>query len=135
MAIIKLDGGYNALPISYKRGNPIPLDTTAVWYDEAQLKAYAATGATAYIGQILTLVQPILDAEGQDTGAKTAIVYVIANAAGDLIKLGDANTDADELAERIAELEQVWGADPNALKKTLDSIKEIQDFISKQLNA
>jgi hypothetical protein len=32
MAIIKLDGGYNALPISYKRGNPIPIDTTMVWY-------------------------------------------------------------------------------------------------------
>ena len=130
MAIIKLDGGYNALPISYKRGNPIPLDTTAVWYDEAQLRTYAKDGATAYIGQILTLVKPILDEEGTDTGLKTSVVYVIANAEGDLIKLADANTDADELAERVAELEQVWGADPDNLKKTLDSIKEIQDFIS-----
>lgn len=130
MAVIKLDGGYNALPISYKRGNPIPLDTTAVWYDEAQLKNYAETGATAYVGQVLTLVQPVLDAEGQDTGVKTAIVYVIANTAGDLIKLGDAGTDADELKERIAELEEVWGADPDSLKETLDSIKEIQDFIT-----
>jgi hypothetical protein len=85
MAVIKLDGGYNALPISYKRGNPIPLDTTALWVDayvdistpawdvktaaDAQnnlnikLKTgferaqhYASNGVTAYVGQVLTVV-------------------------------------------------------------------------------
>lgn len=81
MAIIKLDGGYNALPISYKRGNPIPLDTTAVWYDEAKLIEYAKTGVTAYVGQVLTLV---------DSTNNTATAYVIANTAGDLEPIGTA---------------------------------------------
>jgi len=50
MAIIKKDGGYNALPIAYKRGNPIALDTTSVWYSYSDLETYAASGATAYVG-------------------------------------------------------------------------------------
>ena len=83
MAIIKLDGGYNALPISYKRGNPIPLDTTAVWYDFAELTTYAKTGVTAYVGQVLTYV----DAENN-----TATAYVIANVAGDLEPIGTVPT-------------------------------------------
>jgi hypothetical protein len=57
MAVIKTNGGYNALPISYKRGNPIPLDKSAVWYDYDQMVAYAQNDATAYVGQILSLVQ------------------------------------------------------------------------------
>ena len=81
MAIIKLDGGYNALPISYKRGNPIPLDTTAVWYDFTELETYAASGVTAYVGQVLTYV---------DSENNTATAYVIANTAGDLEPIGTA---------------------------------------------
>ena len=56
MAIIKKDGGYNALPIGYKRGNPIPLDTTAVWYNFTDMENYAKESPTAYVGQILSLV-------------------------------------------------------------------------------
>jgi hypothetical protein len=81
MAIIKLDGGYNALPISYKRGNPIPLDTTAVWYDYDAMKEYAETGVTAYVGQILGLV---------DEANETATAYIIINTAGALQEVGAA---------------------------------------------
>ena len=81
MAIIKLDGGYNALPISYKRGNPIPLDTTAVWYDFAALETYAQSGVTAYVGQVLTYV---------DSTNNTATAYVIADTAGTLEPIGTA---------------------------------------------
>lgn len=81
MAIIKTDGGYNALPISYKRGNPIPLDTTAVWYDLDELKAYAASGVTAYVGQILAYV---------DTENDVSTAYIIADEAGNLKEVGSA---------------------------------------------
>jgi hypothetical protein len=81
MAIIKLDGGYNALPISYKRGNPIPLDTTAVWYDYAALETYAKEGVTAYVGQVLTYV---------DSTKNTATAYVIADTTGTLEPIGTA---------------------------------------------
>jgi hypothetical protein len=50
MAVIKTNGGYNSLPISYKRGNPIPLDKSAVWYDYDLMVAYATSNPTAYVG-------------------------------------------------------------------------------------
>jgi hypothetical protein len=79
MAIIKKDGGYNALPISYKRGNPIPLDTTAVWYNKTDLETYAQSGVTAYVGQILTLVNEEL---------KSVEVYKIVDKEGNLELVG-----------------------------------------------
>lgn len=75
MATIKKDGGYNALPISYKRGNPIPLDKSAVWYNKAEMEEYAVSNPTAYVGQVLSYVN--------ETDNKVE-VYVIANEAGDL---------------------------------------------------
>ena len=75
MATIKKDGGYNALPISYKRGNPIPLDKSAVWYDKVEMKTYAVSNPTAYVGQVLSYVNEI------DNKVE---VYVITNEAGDL---------------------------------------------------
>ena len=77
MAKIKLDGGYNALPISYKRGNPIPLDTTSVWYNLTDLETYAKEGVTAYVGQVLTLVED-----------NKTTVFVIADEAGSLEPVG-----------------------------------------------
>ena len=101
MAIIKLDGGYNALPISYKRGNPIPLDTTAVWYDEAELRAYAASGVTAYVGQVLSLVSEVKNDEGEVTG-HTSTAYIIADTNGTLEPIGTAPV-GDETSVVVAE--------------------------------
>lgn len=92
MAVIK-NGDYMALPIAIKRGNPIPLDTTAVWYDKTELETYAASGATAYVGQILTLVA--------DSNCEA---YMISNEAGTLIKLA-ATTASGDLASDVATLQ------------------------------
>ena len=75
MATIKKDGGYNALPISYKRGNPIPLDKSAVWYDKTEMVAYATSNPTAYVGQVLSCF---------DENTNRVEVYVISNEEGDL---------------------------------------------------
>ena len=56
MATIMNDAAYMGFPLSIKRGNPAPVDTTAVWYSKTELETYAASGATAYVGQVLTLV-------------------------------------------------------------------------------
>ena len=101
MAIIKLDGGYNALPISYKRGNPIPLDTTAVWYDLAELQAYASSGVTAYVGQVLSLVSEVKNEEGAVTG-HTSTAYIIADTNGTLEPIGTAPI-GDEKSIVVAE--------------------------------
>lgn len=78
MATVKKDGGYNALPISYKRGNPIPLDKSAVWYNKTEMETYAASNPTAYVGQILSYVDEIND---------NTEVYVILDEEGNLQRL------------------------------------------------
>lgn len=93
MATIKNDAAYMALPMNIKRGNPIPLDTTAVWYNKTELETYAASGATAYVGQILTLVA--------DSKCEA---YMISNEAGTLIKLA-ATTASGDLASDVATLQ------------------------------
>lgn len=93
MATILNNAAYMALPMNIKRGNPIPLDTTAVWYSKAELDAYAATGATAYVGQVLTLVE---------NGAVAA--YMISDEAGTLVKLAQTTATGD-LAGDVATLQ------------------------------
>lgn len=98
MATILNDAAYMALPMNIKRGNPIPLDTTAVWYNKTELEDYAKNGATAYVGQILTLV----------AGGKCE-AYMISNEAGTLVKLAQTTTSGD-LASDVANLQtQVEG--------------------------
>lgn len=93
------NAAYMALPMNIKRGNPIPLDTTAVWDNKAELEAYAKSGATSYVGQILTLF-----ADG------VAEAYLISNEAGDLVKLaqtsgtGDVSADIANLNKKINSL-------------------------------
>ena len=81
MATILNDAAYMALPMNIKRGNPIPLDTTAVWYNKTELETYAASGATAYVGQVLAYVN---EAEN------TAKAYIIADTNGTLTEVGAA---------------------------------------------
>lgn len=98
MATILNDAAYMALPMNIKRGNPIPLDTTAVWYNKTELETYAASGATAYVGQVLTLV----------AGGKCE-AYMISNEAGTLVKLAQTTASGD-LASDVANLQtQVEG--------------------------
>lgn len=98
MATILNDAAYMALPMNIKRGNPIPLDTTAVWYNKTELENYAKTGATAYVGQVLTLV----------AGGKCE-AYMISNEAGTLVKLAQTTASGD-LASDVANLQtQVEG--------------------------
>ena len=105
MATIMNDAAYMGFPLSIKRGNPAPVDTTAVWYDKTELETYAASGATAYVGQILTLI-----ANGK------AEAYMISNEAGTLVKLaqttasGDLATDVANLQTQVSTLITKIGA-------------------------
>lgn len=79
MAVIKTDFNIMNLPMAIERNNPIPLDSTAVWYSYDEMHTYAVENPTAYVGQILSL---IIDNE--------ATAYIIMNVAGDLKKIGSA---------------------------------------------
>ena len=93
MATILNDAAYMGFPLSIKRGNPAPVDTTAVWYNKTELENYAENGATAYVGQVLTLV----------AGGKCE-AYMISNEAGTLVKLAQTTVSGD-LASDVANLQ------------------------------
>lgn len=105
MATILNDAAYMGFPLSIKRGNSAPVDTTAVWYNKTELETYAASGATAYVGQILTLV-----ADGK------CEAYMISSQAGTLVKLaqttatGDLATDVTNLQTQVSNLATAIGS-------------------------
>lgn len=105
MATILNNAAYMGFPLSIKRDNPAPVDTTAVWYNKTELETYAKSGATAYVGQILTLVA--------DSKCEA---YMISNAAGTLVKLasttasGDLASDVSTLQGKVASLIEKVGA-------------------------
>ena len=107
MALIKKDGNFMGLPMNIQRGNPIPLDDSSVYYDRATMETYAKSGVTAYVGQIITLV---------DETNKSCEAYMISNAAGTLVKLasttasGDLASDVAALQGKVASLIEKVGA-------------------------
>ena len=125
MATIMNDAAYMGFPLSIKRGNPAPVDTTAVWYNKTELENYAATGATAYVGQILTLVA--------DSKCEA---YMISNEAGTLIKLaqttasGDLAHDVATLQGQVADLISKVGAKAGADTEATGLYKEIADVLA-----
>ena len=125
MAKILKDAPYMNLPLGIERGNPAPVDTTAVWYNRTELETYAATGATAYVGQILTLVA--------DSKCEA---YMISNEAGTLIKLaqttasGDLAHDVAVLQGQVADLISKVGAKSGAETEATGLYKEIADVLA-----
>ena len=125
MAVIMNDAAYMGFPLSIKRGNPAPVDTTAVWYNKTELETYAATGATAYVGQILTLVA--------DSKCEA---FMISNEAGTLIKLaqttasGDLAHDVATLQGQVADLISKVGAKAGADTEATGLYKEIADVLA-----
>lgn len=87
MAVIKKDFNASSLPISFSRGNPIPLDKSAVWYDFEALTNYAAQSAVAYVGQVVAYVNET---------DNTAKAYIIADTAGTLTEVGAATLGDDK---------------------------------------
>lgn len=83
MAVIKKDGNYTGLPIGFSRNNPIPLDKTAIWYSLDEAKTYAAGDPTAYVGQVLVVI---------DENNGSAAAYIITNIAGNLELIGSMPT-------------------------------------------
>lgn len=125
MATILNDAAYMALPMNIKRGNPIPLDTTAVWYDKTELETYATSGATAYVGQILTLYA--------DSKCEA---YMISNEAGTLIKLasttasGDLSSDVATLQSQVNSLVAKIGAPAAGEDAATGLYKDIADVLA-----
>ena len=63
-----LDKDGLGFPLNFRRGNPNPLDNSSVWKSLAEAQNYAQTDPTAYVGQILSVVNYIA-AVTDDEGA------------------------------------------------------------------
>lgn len=88
MAYINKNVSTMAMPSGMNRMGQFPLDMSSVYYNKAELEAYAASGAIAYVGQIVSLVDEV---------NKKVTVYSIQNTDGLLkevgtIPLGDGST-------------------------------------------
>ncbi len=125
MATILNNAPYMGFPLSIKRGNPAPVDTTAVWYNKTELDNYAKTGATAYVGQILTLIAD-----------NKCEAYMISNEAGTLVKLasttasGDLASDVSTLQGQVASLIEKVGAAAQGETAATGLYKEIADVLA-----
>ena len=85
-------------PLSMSRQDAFPLDKNSVFYSMSDAQTYAQTNPTAYVGQVIAVVE-----EGVST------VYQIKNATGDLEGDVDAIVDGriatdGEVAEMISEI-------------------------------
>lgn len=94
-------------PKNFRRGNPNPLDNSSVWQSLAAAQNYAQTDPTAYVGQILSVVNytpAVLDEEGTvvTPSASTVDVYYIKDEAGTLEQVGKSSV-GDESTITIAE--------------------------------
>lgn len=116
MAVIKKDGNIMALPLSISRGYPIALDATQVWYEKAQMEAYAKTDPTAYPGQYLTFV---------DETNSTVEAYVIANTVGTLVKLASTTASGDVSADIVALQGRC-----SALETRMDTVEKALEGVS-----
>lgn len=134
MAKIMNDAAYMGFPLSIKRGNPAPVDTTAVWYNKTELETYAASGATAYVGQILTLYADVAVEGG--TSKKVCEAYMISNEAGTLVKLaqttasGDLASDVAALQTQVEDLISKVGKAAQGATAATGLYKEIADVLA-----
>ena len=102
-----LDKDGLGFPLNFRRGNPNPLDNSSVWNSLAAAQNYAQTDPTAYVGQILSVVNytaAVTDEEGAvvTPSQSTVEVYYIKDEAGNLEPVGTSPV-GDEGTITVAE--------------------------------
>lgn len=110
-----------ALPLSITRGNPNPLDDTYLYDTLTNAQAYAASGATAYVGQTICVLNTDVT-DGKPT------VYVISDAAGTLKPVGDAadvfgDTQFTSLKARVDILDNIDDTVEGSVAHAIDQSK------------
>lgn len=87
MANISKTNSMMEFPLQIKRQYAAPIDTTSIFYDFESAQEYATSGATAYVGQQIVVVN---ETEG------TATAYIISNTAGVLESIGSTTLGDDK---------------------------------------
>lgn len=105
-------------PLNFRRGNPNPLDNSSLWGTLEGAKTYAKSDPTAYVGQVLTVL---------DDTANTATVYVIEKTDGTLkqvgtVTLGDNTTIVKNADDTLSIKGYATAAEGAQLVKTADGL-------------
>lgn len=118
-------------PLNFRRGNPNPLDNSSVWNSLEAAQNYAQTDPTAYVGQILSVVNytaAITDSDGAITtpSQSTVEVYYIKDEAGNLEPVGTSPV-GDEGTITVAEdgTVSLYGIDGLQLTREDDNGEEV----------
>lgn len=82
MAFIEKTIAAMSMPKALRRGNPVPLDASSIYYSYEAMAEYATNNAIAYVGQILSLID-------EEKGNKVT-AYIIADTAGTLKEVGSS---------------------------------------------
>ena len=128
-------------PLNFRRGNPNPLDNSSVWASYEAASNYAKTDPTAYVGQILSVV---------DNQNGVVTIYSIQDEAGKLEKIGDSIekiigsvAEGKTIVGMIGEAEQsakgyadnAIAALVNSAPEDLNTLKELADAMSENDDA
>lgn len=120
-------------PLNFRRGNPNPLDNSSVWASYEAALNYAQTDPTAYVGQILSVV---------DNQNGVVTIYSIQDEAGNLEKIGESIekiigtvAEGDTVVGMIGDAEQsakdyadnAIAALVNSAPEELNTLKELAD--------
>lgn len=102
MATINKNLNSMPMPSSMERMEAGPLDKTSVYYDLTTLQEYAQNNVTAYVGQILSLV---------DETNNTVTLYYIKDSDGSVEKIGMSNSENQNTFSTIQILKETGDVD------------------------
>ena len=88
------DKSYLAAPFNFKRGNPIPLDSSTIFTSLSAAQDYATNSAIAYVGQIVTVVDSTEQNTEVDGKVVTEVISSEINAYVVTGKKGEASLKA-----------------------------------------
>lgn len=126
-------------PNSFKRQGSFPLEAYSVFSSLEAAETYAKSNPIAYVGQPLAVTLIDVKTEGEGDEAKETVIertyfYVIGNQAGDLLCIGDSSINATEIDRRLKAVEEFFDVIADSgLEGVVDTLKELQDYISKDI--
>lgn len=92
MASIKKEYSTMGLPMNITRSNPIPVDSTELWYSLEEAREYALNGATAYVGQTIKVI---------DESTGKIDTYIIGTDGSLINNTASVETDLAELEKTV----------------------------------